>query len=157
MTFSDANALMTQKNRYTFERKAGEKQFHRKRVAETMSVPLRNFRELEKPFKAPLPLTDRAVQLGDSAPEIKTLASSRRSLKCSNDEIRQDAIDRHAGFLRIEKEPVVCDAIDAAANRVPYRNYIHPQKELSHGVSLTTPDAQILWEIGKSTSRQLLK
>jgi hypothetical protein len=38
-----------------------------------------------------------------------------------------------------------------------YRNYIHPQKELSHGVSLTTPDAQILWEVGKSISRQLLK
>jgi hypothetical protein len=38
-----------------------------------------------------------------------------------------------------------------------YRNYIHPQKELSHGVSLATPDALILWEIGKSISRQLLK
>jgi hypothetical protein len=38
-----------------------------------------------------------------------------------------------------------------------YRNYIHPQKELSHGVSLTTSDAMILWEIGKSISRQLLK
>jgi hypothetical protein len=38
-----------------------------------------------------------------------------------------------------------------------YRNYIHPQKELSHGIALTTPDAQILWEAGKSISRQLLK
>jgi hypothetical protein len=38
-----------------------------------------------------------------------------------------------------------------------YRNYIHPQKELSHGVSLTVPDAQILWEIGKSITRQLMK
>jgi hypothetical protein len=38
-----------------------------------------------------------------------------------------------------------------------YRNYIHPQKELSHGISLSTPDAVILWEIGKSISRQLLK
>lgn len=38
-----------------------------------------------------------------------------------------------------------------------YRNFIHPQKELSHGVSLSTPDALILWEIGKSISRQLLK
>ena len=38
-----------------------------------------------------------------------------------------------------------------------YRNCIHPQKELSHRISLTTPDAQILWEIGKSISRQLLK
>jgi hypothetical protein len=38
-----------------------------------------------------------------------------------------------------------------------YRNYIHPQKELTHGVSLTIPDAAILWEIGKSISRQLLR
>jgi hypothetical protein len=38
-----------------------------------------------------------------------------------------------------------------------YRNYIHPQKELSHGVSLTTPDAAILWEVGKSISRQILR
>jgi len=37
-----------------------------------------------------------------------------------------------------------------------YRNYIHPQKELSHGIALTTRDAVILWEIGKSISRQLL-
>lgn len=38
-----------------------------------------------------------------------------------------------------------------------YRNYIHPQKELSHGVALTTDDAVVLWEIGKTISRQLLK
>jgi hypothetical protein len=37
-----------------------------------------------------------------------------------------------------------------------YRNYIHPQKELSHGISITTPDAVILWQIGKSIARQLL-
>lgn len=38
-----------------------------------------------------------------------------------------------------------------------YRNYVHPQKELSHGISLEAPDAEILWEIGKTISRQLLK
>ncbi len=38
-----------------------------------------------------------------------------------------------------------------------YRNYIHPQKELSHGILLTTPDAVIFWEIGKSITRQLLR
>lgn len=38
-----------------------------------------------------------------------------------------------------------------------YRNYIHPQKELSHGVVLKTDDATILWEIAKSISKQLLK
>jgi hypothetical protein len=38
-----------------------------------------------------------------------------------------------------------------------YRNYIHPQKEFSHGVSLHADDAVVLWEITKSISRQLLK
>ncbi len=38
-----------------------------------------------------------------------------------------------------------------------YRNYIHPYKELSSGVSLGNNDAALLWEIGKSIARQLLK
>jgi hypothetical protein len=38
-----------------------------------------------------------------------------------------------------------------------YRNYIHPQKELSHGVVLTKEDAVILWGIAKSIANQLLK
>jgi hypothetical protein len=38
-----------------------------------------------------------------------------------------------------------------------YRNYIHPQKELSHGVVLRDGDAELFWEIAKSISRQLLK
>jgi hypothetical protein len=38
-----------------------------------------------------------------------------------------------------------------------YRNYIHPQKELSHSVTLVPDDANILWEVAKSISKQLLK
>ena len=38
-----------------------------------------------------------------------------------------------------------------------YRNFIHPQKELSHGIVLKSDDASILWEVAKSISRQLLK
>jgi hypothetical protein len=38
-----------------------------------------------------------------------------------------------------------------------YRNYIHPQKELSHGITLVADDAGILWEVAKSISKQLLK
>lgn len=37
-----------------------------------------------------------------------------------------------------------------------YRNYIHPHKELTHGVHLDTTDASLLWEISKSIARQLL-
>jgi hypothetical protein len=38
-----------------------------------------------------------------------------------------------------------------------YRNYIHPYKQLSHGVNLTTDDAALFWEISKSISRQVIK
>jgi hypothetical protein len=38
-----------------------------------------------------------------------------------------------------------------------YRNYIHPQKELSHGITLEPGDAQMLWEVAKSITLQLLK
>lgn len=37
-----------------------------------------------------------------------------------------------------------------------YRNYIHPQKELSHGISLGQGDAQMLWEIAKGMILQIL-
>jgi len=37
-----------------------------------------------------------------------------------------------------------------------YRNYIHPFKQLSHGVQLKTADAALFWEITKSVSRQLI-
>lgn len=38
-----------------------------------------------------------------------------------------------------------------------YRNYIHPQKELSHGISLTPGDSEMLWNIAKSIAVQVLK
>lgn len=37
-----------------------------------------------------------------------------------------------------------------------YRNYIHPQKELSHGISLVQGDAQMLWEIAKGVILRIL-
>jgi hypothetical protein len=38
-----------------------------------------------------------------------------------------------------------------------YRNYIHPQKELSHGISISPEDARMLWEVAKSVTFQILK
>ena len=37
-----------------------------------------------------------------------------------------------------------------------YRNYIHPFKELTHGVELADGDAKLFWEISKEITRQLL-
>lgn len=37
-----------------------------------------------------------------------------------------------------------------------YRNYIHPQKELSHGVKLMKDDAALFWEVAKSIAKQVI-
>lgn len=38
-----------------------------------------------------------------------------------------------------------------------YRNYIHPYKELSHGVTLTADDAALLWGVSRSITKQLVR
>lgn len=38
-----------------------------------------------------------------------------------------------------------------------FRNYIHPHKQLSHGVHLKNDDAALFWEVSKTISRQLIK
>ncbi len=38
-----------------------------------------------------------------------------------------------------------------------YRNYIHPQKELSHGIIISPEDARMLWEVAKTVTSQILK
>ena len=48
-------------------------------------------------------------------------------------------------------------AKDIGAVLRDYRNYIHPQKELSHGISLTPSDAAMLWNIAKNMIVQVLK
>ena len=37
-----------------------------------------------------------------------------------------------------------------------YRNYIHPHKELTHGVQLVAGDAALFWEVAKAITRQLV-
>lgn len=45
---------------------------------------------------------------------------------------------------------------DIAAVLRDYRNYIHPEKERSHGISLSSHDSQMFWQITKSLAAQLL-
>ncbi|MHB1195002.1 MAG: hypothetical protein ACYC6F_18420 [Longimicrobiales bacterium] len=45
---------------------------------------------------------------------------------------------------------------DVAAVLRDYRNYVHPEKERSHGVVLSRDDAAMLWEITKTLSKELL-
>jgi hypothetical protein len=45
---------------------------------------------------------------------------------------------------------------DVAAVLRDYRNYIHPEKERAHAVSLSDHDSEMFWEVTKSLARQLL-
>ncbi len=47
-------------------------------------------------------------------------------------------------------------ARDVGAVLRDYRNYVHPQKELSHGISLWAQDAALWWEVSKLVARELL-
>jgi len=45
---------------------------------------------------------------------------------------------------------------DVAAVLRDYRNYVHPEKERSHGVNLIGDDSSMFWEVTKILARQLL-
>ena len=46
---------------------------------------------------------------------------------------------------------------DVGAILRDYRNYIHPYKEYQHKKTITPDDSKMLWEIGKTIVRQVLK
>lgn len=45
---------------------------------------------------------------------------------------------------------------DVAAVLRDYRNYVHPEKERAHGVTLNDHDSEMFWNLTKSLARQLL-
>lgn len=47
-------------------------------------------------------------------------------------------------------------AKDVAVILRDYRNYIHPEKERSHNITLSRDDAVMFWEVTKTISRELL-
>jgi len=51
---------------------------------------------------------------------------------------------------------ITVSAKDVGAVLRDYRNYIHPQKQLSHNVHLQLPDAKLFWEISKGIARQVI-
>ncbi len=45
---------------------------------------------------------------------------------------------------------------DVAAVLRDYRNYVHPEKERSHGVSLNAHDSAMFWDVTRGLAQQLL-
>jgi hypothetical protein len=61
-------------------------------------------------------------------------------------------------YIKVGRELnwITDSARDVADILKEYRNFIHPEKELRHGVSLDLNDSAILWQVTKALARQLL-
>lgn len=62
-------------------------------------------------------------------------------------------------FIQVlsELKWITVSASAAGAVLMNYRNYVHPQKQLSHNMHLTPEDAALFWEVTKQISRQVIK
>jgi len=93
-------------------------------------------------------------QLSNQAP-VFTAASAPRD-KAGKTLLLKDWTLKNYIDVAHELKWITTAAKDIGEVMRDYRNYIHPQKELSHGITLVEGDAQMLWEIAKSMIRQIL-
>jgi hypothetical protein len=64
---------------------------------------------------------------------------------------------RHYIDVAHELQWISASAKDLGVVLRDYRNYVHPHKELTHGVILSAEDALLLWQVAKAIARQLLR
>lgn len=87
---------------------------------------------------------------------IFALASAPKDPKSSKPQPLQDWTLRHYIDAAREMKWISESAKDVGAVLRDYRNYIHPNKQLSHGMNVEVGDAKMFWEISKAIARELL-
>jgi hypothetical protein len=101
-------------------------------------------------------LLARINQLPNKAP-VNTAATAPRDKATGKTLLLKDWGLKNFIDVAHELKWITTTAKDIGEVLRDYRNYIHPQKEFSHGVSLTPGDAEMLWNIAKSIIVQVLK
>jgi hypothetical protein len=94
-------------------------------------------------------LTDKSAVFGAS--------STPRDGKTGKPLMLQEWTLRHYIDVAHELSWISSSAKDLGEVVRDYRNYIHPHKELTHGVHIDHHDARLFWEVAKGISRQLLE
>lgn len=92
----------------------------------------------------------------DKAPIFKAVAAPKDKLTRKTFPLGDWTL-KHYIDVAHEMKWISQSARDVGAVMRDYRNYVHPFKELSHGVVIQMDDAKMFWEISKSITRQLLK
>lgn len=101
-------------------------------------------------------LLARINQLANKAP-VNTAATAPRDKTTGKTLLLKDWGLKNFIDVAHELKWITTTAKDIGEVLRDYRNYIHPQKEFSHGISLTPGDAEMLWNIAKSIIVQVLK
>lgn len=100
-------------------------------------------------------LLARVNQLNDKAPVFKA-NSAPRDKKGNTRKLNEWGLRNYIDVAH-ELGWITKTTKDVGEVVRDYRNYIHPQKEYSHGISLSPDDAKMLWEVAKSVARQVVK
>src|SRR6267143_6324881 len=98
---------------------ASEKQLDGERVPETVRMPTPDFRESEKFFQAPLPVSHGALELPLAGPEKILLACAAHGFESLHHGIGKRAGNQRARFGRVEKELAACDPVALQTYDIP--------------------------------------
>jgi hypothetical protein len=97
----------------------------------------------------------RANKMDDKGPLVKALAAPKDRKSGKTLDYREWMLD---SYIKVGHELgwITESAKQVADVLKEFRNYIHPAKELRHGVSLAQNDSAMFWNVTKSLVRQLL-
>lgn len=101
-------------------------------------------------------LLARVHRLADKSPVFRA-SSAPRDGKTGKPLMLQEWTLRHYIDVAHELRWISSSTRDLGEVVRDYRNYIHPHKELTHGVHINNHDARLFWEIAKGIARQLLE
>jgi hypothetical protein len=97
----------------------------------------------------------RANKMGDKGPLINARSAPIDKKTAKTMDYREWMLD---SYIRVGHELgwITESAKQVADVLKEFRNYVHPAKELRHGVELAQNDSAMFWNVTKSLVRQLL-
>ena len=97
----------------------------------------------------------RANKMPDKNPLIKATSAPKHKSTGRTLEYQDWMLD---SYIKVAHELgwITASAKDVADVLKEYRNYIHPEKELRHGVTFALNDSSMFWQVTKALARQLL-
>src|SRR5258708_30761715 len=109
---------MAQEDRHAFDWRPRLEQLHGKSVAETMSGAVLHFGRLEQIGERFTPFFPRRLDLAISGPEPIAVVYSRDRFELAHHKCRERTVDVLAGFLRVQEELSILQALHRAADGI---------------------------------------